>query len=140
MVSLGRVIASALFHGLIQVSAVDPVDWMIAGLDRRAGALMAAQGLEVHAPPGRGPAPYLGYSACGADGGGAPILVSSPVPDPGTTSLVLVAVVPSKLPWPVTTNEPVAPRVGDLALRLRGVSRDDGPRFGPGRCGSARGQ
>jgi hypothetical protein len=48
---LGRLIASALFHGLIQVSAVDQVDWMIPGLDWRAGALIAAQGLEVHACP-----------------------------------------------------------------------------------------
>jgi hypothetical protein len=54
------VIASALFHGLTKVSAVNRVDWMIAVLDRRARALMAAQGLEVHALPGTGPAPYLG--------------------------------------------------------------------------------
>jgi hypothetical protein len=32
-----QVIASALFHGSIQVSAVDQVDWMIAGLDWRPG-------------------------------------------------------------------------------------------------------
>jgi hypothetical protein len=58
--SSGRVIASALFHGLIQVSAVNRVDWMIAVLDRRARALMAAQGLEVSCPARYRPGPYLG--------------------------------------------------------------------------------
>jgi hypothetical protein len=63
MGAAGRMVASALFHGLARVSEVNKVESMTAVLDRRARALMAMQGLEVHALPGTGPAPYLGSVA-----------------------------------------------------------------------------
>lgn len=59
----GRMVAAALFHGLVQVSRANHVEWMTAILDRRARSLMAIQGMELHAFPGTAPAPYLGSSA-----------------------------------------------------------------------------
>lgn len=59
-----RMIAPALYHGLIQAVVANGAEWVIAIADRRVRSLLAMLGLEQYALPGTAAAPYMGSAAC----------------------------------------------------------------------------
>ncbi len=59
-----RVIAPALYHGLIQAVVANGAEWVIAIADRHVRSLLSMLGLEQYALPGTAAAPYMGSEAC----------------------------------------------------------------------------
>jgi hypothetical protein len=60
----GRVVAAALYYGIIRGTQVNHCPWLVAVIDRRARSLLAMLGLVLHAIPGTGPELYMGSTAC----------------------------------------------------------------------------
>ncbi|WP_143447396.1 hypothetical protein [Kineosporia sp. R_H_3] len=60
----GRVVAGALYYGLINGTRVNDCSWIVAIIDRRARSLLSMVGLPLHAIPGTAPELYMGSPAC----------------------------------------------------------------------------
>jgi hypothetical protein len=59
-----RVVASALYYGLINGALVNDHPWIIAIIDRHVRGLLAMVGLPLHALPGTRARSYMGSPAC----------------------------------------------------------------------------
>jgi len=60
----GRMVAAALYYGLIHATRVNEIPWVVAIIDRHPRSLLAMLGLPLTALPGTASASYMGSHAC----------------------------------------------------------------------------
>ena len=60
----GRMVAAALYYGIVHAARANQCPWIVAIIDRRARSLLSLFGLPLTALPGTVPQRYMGSEAC----------------------------------------------------------------------------